>query len=147
VVKRLRRRVLRPDMPPEASSYPGDDDTDAVHFAVFADDRLAGCASLYREPLPGDDRADAWRLRGMATAPETRGCGYGGALLEACISHVRERGGGVVWCNAREPAVGFYERYGLRIVSERFEIAGIGPHYRMLTAVEPTPKPERPVSP
>lgn len=86
-----------------------------------------GIASLYREARLGD----GWRLRGMATEPDVRGAGFGTALLAACMEHVAASGGGELWCNARVPAVGFYQRAGFEVVSEAFDIAGIGPHVVM----------------
>jgi hypothetical protein len=40
-----------------------------------------------------------------------------------------------VWCNARTPAVGLYERAGFAIESGEFEIEGIGPHFVMARRV------------
>jgi hypothetical protein len=40
-----------------------------------------------------------------------------------------------VWCNARSPARGFYEREGFTIEGDTFEIAGIGPHFLMARAL------------
>jgi hypothetical protein len=36
-----------------------------------------------------------------------------------------------VWCNARTPAVGFYEKLGFSTIGEEFELPPIGPHYLM----------------
>ncbi len=94
-----------------------------------------GIASLYREPRP--EQADGWRLRGMATVPEVRGQGFGIALLAACVDHVAVSGGGELWCNARRAAVGFYRRAGFDVVSDEFDIPGIGPHVVMTTTVPP----------
>ena len=96
---------------------------------------MVGIASLYREPGPGG--AHGWRLRGMATAPEVRGQGFGMALLVACVDHVAAGGGGELWCNARGPAVGFYRRAGFDVVGDEFDIPGIGPHVVMTRTVPP----------
>ena len=40
----------------------------------------------------------------------------------------------MVWCNARTPARGFYERYGFVAEGEEFELPDIGPHFRMSLA-------------
>ena len=70
-------------------------------------------------------------MRGMATEPEARRRGAGSAVLTALIDHARENGATLVWCNARIGARTLYERAGFAVVSEQFEIDGIGPHYRM----------------
>jgi predicted GNAT family N-acyltransferase len=37
-----------------------------------------------------------------------------------------------VWCNARTPARGFYERAGFAAVGEEFALPDIGPHFLMV---------------
>ena len=126
-VRPLRMEVLRPGLPPETAVYPGDDDPTTVHLAAEAGGAIVGVASLYEEAR-ADGPWPAWRLRGMATAPARRGTGVGAAVLQACIAHVSGHGGGELWCNARVPASGFYARYGFEVVSDEFEVEGIGPH-------------------
>jgi GNAT superfamily N-acetyltransferase len=125
----MRLQVLRPEEPPEAAIYPGDDAPTTRHFGAFAasDGRLVGIASLYAEPRLGGP-TPGWRLRGMATDPSLRRQGVGNALLVACIDHVLAQGGGELWANARLPAVEFYTRAGFEVVSPEFDIPGIGPH-------------------
>ncbi len=136
-VRPLRHSVLRPGQSWEDTAYPGDDDPATVHLGAFEDGRLVGIASLYREDRPGAAR-EGWRLRAMATAPDVRGRGAGRALLTACVTHVAANGGGELWCNARTPAVGFYASAGFAVLSEEFDIAGIGPHVVMSLDVPPS---------
>ena len=128
-VRPLRHRVLRPGQAFEETVYPGDDA--GVHLGAFAGDDLVGIASLYREDRSGGP-AGGWRLRGMATDASVRGGGFGAALLAACLDHVAEAGGSELWCNARMVAVGFYRRAGFEVISEEFDVAGIGPHVVMV---------------
>lgn len=130
----LRHRVLRPHQAPEDQALPGDDAPGAATFAVRDDDgHLVGSASITPEPHPGDGRPGDFRLRGMATDPDRgRGIGAGALALAACVDHARAHGGARVWCNARTPARGFYERAGFAVEGGEFEIAGIGPHFRMV---------------
>lgn len=131
----LRADILRPGQPPESLVYPGDDAPDSFHAGAFLGGVLVGIASVYPEPLPIDlpDLApnSAFRLRGMATRPELQGQGLGRAVLEGCLTHVRDAGAEVLWCNARTGALGFYRRLGFETVGDKFEIEGIGPHYVM----------------
>lgn len=157
----LRQVVLRPQQTAEELVYPGDDEPRTVHFGAFVDDRLVGIASIYVEAMPGEINPGAgpsvrvdsgpiegpditppspdtdWRLRGMATLPEVRGTGLGGALLESCIDHVRVNGGTRFWCHARGTAAGFYLRYSFVVEGEEYELPGIGPHYMMSRTIEP----------
>lgn len=131
-IRPLRQQVLRPGRPAAESVYPGDERPTTVHLGAYAAGRLVGIASLYREHRDGGDRdTPGWRLRGMASAPDARGRGIGQALLAASVDHVAGAGGGELWCNARTPAAPFYERAGFEVVSDRFEIPGIGPHVVM----------------
>ena len=134
-VRPLRRRVLRPHQAESELVFAGDDAPDTLHAAVREGGEIVGIATITREPMPGSDRKDAWRVRGMATAPEARGKRHGDALLRACLQHARSHGGGLVWCNARTPAAGFYTRHGFEVRGEEFELPHIGPHYLMWRAV------------
>ena len=128
-VRPLRQAILRPGRSWEETAFPGDDDPATVHLGAFEGDRLIGIASLYEEARPGT--AGGWRLRGMATDEDARGRGAGRALLAACVAHVAAGGGGELWCNARTPAVPFYAAAGFEVLSDEFDVPGIGPHVVM----------------
>lgn len=126
----LRLRVLRPGQPPSSVDHNYDHLADAVHVAAIdASDDVVACATLYPEETP--DGRPAWRLRAMASAPEVRGKGYGASVLRFGMQLARDRGGELLWCNARSGAVWFYERLGFVKMSEEFEIPPIGPHFVM----------------
>lgn len=129
----LRQRVLRPGMPAEDSHYPRDQDRSSGHFAAYVEHRVVGVASVFAEAEangPG-----VWRLRGMAVDPDNQGGGVGRALLERVRDFVRRSGGGLLWCNARVSAEGFYVAAGFVSVGQPWEEPGIGPHIRMHDAV------------
>jgi ribosomal protein S18 acetylase RimI-like enzyme len=130
-VRPLRRQVLRPGQPDAALVYAGDEDPETLHAAIVLDTVIVGVASVMRDPHPRDPQAGDWRIRGMASAPTLRDCGVGSALLRACDVHARERGATRLWCNARVRARTLYERGGLVVEGERFEIATLGTHYLM----------------
>lgn len=141
----LRRRVLRDGRADAEVVFAGDDDATTLHFGAFEEyaGLPAAIASLYLAPLTDQSQAcgigtdQQYQFRGMASAPEARGKGFADAVMRAMIGHVRSQrvggGGGplLLWCNARMAAVGFYERFGMRVVGPRFEIAGVGPHVVM----------------
>jgi predicted GNAT family N-acyltransferase len=131
-VRPLRHSVLRPGQAFGETLYPGDDA--ALHLGAFDGDRLVGIASLYQEDRVGG-RAGGWRLRGMATDAGVRGAGYGATLLAGCVEAVAQAGGTELWCNARIAAVGFYRRAGFEVVSEEFDVPGIGAHVVMTLPV------------
>lgn len=144
-VRPLRVAVLRPSMSPHASAYPGDDELATGHFAALVGERVAGVASVLSEDPP--DRSGrqepfpvgvGWRLRGMAVEPGHRDQGIGARLLTRCVAHVLDQRGRVLWCNAREAAIGFYEANGWRVVSDSFDLAPSGPH-RLMRLDLPSP--------
>jgi predicted GNAT family N-acyltransferase len=133
----LRHAVLRPGQSFEQTVYSRDDHPETLHLGVFDGDRLVAIASLYREARPHRAGRSSWRMRGMATDPAARSRGAGTAVLDAAVAHVAARGGGELWCNARIPALGFYQRSGFEVDGEEFEIDGIGPHVVMTRTIDP----------
>ena len=127
----LRQAVLRPGRPVAAAQFPGDDDSITKHFGAFGGGSLLGIASLFRAEMPEQPGVPALQLRGMATAPEVRGAGFGRALILTCKVFARENGAPLLWCNARTGAVGFYRKLGFEIVGAEFNIPDVGPHFRM----------------
>jgi GNAT superfamily N-acetyltransferase len=132
-VRPLRQLVLRPGRSPGDVAYHAD--SVATHFAAydFADE-VVGVATVFPQPYPLTGEA-GWRLRGMAVAEHARGSGCGARLLIAVLDHVTAEGGAMLWCNARVSALGFYQRYGLSVDSEVFQVPGGGPHHRMRRAL------------
>jgi phosphoribosylformimino-5-aminoimidazole carboxamide ribotide isomerase len=110
--RELRRTVLRPDHAP-GDALPGDGLADGVHIGVRDDGGtvLATCF-VFPDPCPWLHAQDAWHLRQMATAPSRRGQGIGALVLDGAVDYVRAQGGPLIWCHARETAVGFYARHG-----------------------------------
>ncbi len=139
--RELRRAVLRPQLAP-GQPLPGDDLAGAVHLGTVDDDGTVTCTCfVYPDPCPwrpGDQ--PAWHLRQMATLPERRGTGLGAAVVTAALAFVGQAGARLLWCNARETAVGFYARLGFRGHGEVFTDAGHPiPHLRMWRELPPQP--------
>jgi GNAT superfamily N-acetyltransferase len=113
--------VLRPHFDP-TEPLPGDDRADVVHFgATTADGELLSTCLIFPEPCPWHaDDGTAWQLRSMATAPAARGRGLAALVLAEVIDYVAGRGGGLLWCNARDVAVPLYERAGFAGDGDRF---------------------------
>jgi ribosomal protein S18 acetylase RimI-like enzyme len=120
----LRREILRPHETLEQLA--AHEPADAFAVGAFEAGELVAVGFVAPDGEPG-----AWRIRGMATVPAARGRGAGTAVLDALIAHATTQGASRIWCNARLPAQSLYERAGLRVVSERFELPAIGPHYVM----------------
>ncbi|MCD9141868.1 GNAT family N-acetyltransferase [Streptomyces albireticuli] len=128
----LRHAVLRPGRPAASAAFAEDAAPGTFHVAAYdADDTegkaIRACVTFLPEPLPGTGE-DAYRFRGMASDPAVRGLGYGTAVLRAGLAEAAARGAGLVWCNGRTSARGFYEHHGFTARGEEFTVEGIGPH-------------------
>lgn len=126
----LRHEILRKGLPREAAIFEGDEDQSSLHWGAFSDDRLVGCVTLHASRW---DNEPAWQLRGMAVANDRQKAGVGRALLGAIDEYVAQvKSPSVLWCNARVPAAGFYQKHGWKVASDVFEIPTAGPHVRMV---------------
>ncbi|HWX97667.1 MAG TPA: GNAT family N-acetyltransferase [Solirubrobacteraceae bacterium] len=120
----LRHAILRPHE--TLDSLAAHEPADAFAVGVVDGETLIAVGFVAPDGEPG-----AWRVRGMATEANARGKGAGSAVLDALVRHAVASGASRLWCNARTPARSLYERAGFRVVSEEFEIPGIGPHFVM----------------
>jgi GNAT superfamily N-acetyltransferase len=120
----LRQSVLRPNL--ALAELARHEPPGAFAAGGFIQRELVAVGLIGREGPPG-----SWRLRGMATAPGKRGCGAGTGVLELLLNHAVAQGATRIWCNARTPARTFYERAGLSVISQEFELEEIGAHIVM----------------
>jgi predicted GNAT family N-acyltransferase len=118
----VRAAILRPGRPIDDARFDGDDV--GAHWALLDGDDVVAVLSLMPHGHPAHPHHRT-QLRGMAAARP--GAGAGAALLTA----VQRSEARPMWCNARLLAVPFYQRLGWVIVSDAFDIVGIGPHHRM----------------
>ncbi len=107
----IRKAVLWPDYPIEASQVDGDDA--AQHFGGLKEDHLICVASLF----PSETEI---RLRKFATLRDHQGKGAGSAMMSHLLSHARQQGFARFWFDARESAIPFYSRFGFETESARF---------------------------
>jgi GNAT superfamily N-acetyltransferase len=138
----LRWAVLRTGLPRETAVYPEDARPDTFHIAAYDETgAVLGCATFFPDPPPDHvgwyphpgEAATAYRFRGMGSAPEVRGQGFGGAALTAGLRECAARGATLVWCHGRTSATDFYRHMGFERVGEEFEIQPSGPHYDFTT--------------
>lgn len=127
----LRLKVLRPGGSEEDVHFANDRLPTAFHLGVQIGDHRIAVGSFYPEAHPQLTGWKQFRLRGMATHPDFQGQGAGGKLLRFALEHMKAQHADVLWCNARVKAMTFYERAGLVLHGELFDIPGIGGHYVM----------------
>jgi ribosomal-protein-alanine N-acetyltransferase len=125
----VRWDVLRPRRPIHAAQFPGDDAPETIHVGAFANGQNICCATATRAPWQNNP---AWQLRGMGVVADWQKKGVGQrvlAELENLVRHAADLR--LIWCNAREEAVKFYEKQGWQVASESFYIEDVGPHFKM----------------
>ena len=123
----LRWKVLRIGLPLETAHYHGIDEDPRTKFVVaHLGGKMVGCATLQTDPRDGA----IYRIRGMAVDENVRNRGIGTKIVNLLQEFAATHKTGI-WCNARIRAVPMYERCGFVIVSDVFEIEGIGPHHDM----------------
>lgn len=131
----IRSQVLRPGQAISACIYPHDNDEESFHLGAYFDGKLVSIVSFYLENHPNFKEEGQYRFRGMATLPNYRGKGLARAMLSEAFKKIKLIKSPLVWCNARILAVNLYEKLGMEIASEQFDIPGIGPHYLMIKKI------------
>jgi predicted GNAT family N-acyltransferase len=112
--------------------WPGDEAETTFHLAAHHSEAdIIGIASFYTNGHTSVNAIHPMQLRGMATHPAVRGEGAGKEIIRYALRWLSSKGVDVVWCNAREVAVSFYEALGFIKIGDSFEIPGIGTHWVM----------------
>ena len=128
----VRQQVLRPGRPLTECIFEGDSSEKTFHLGLFMDGNLIGVASFMQNSNPLFNEKGQYQLRGMAVLPEYKGQGFGASLLiegEEKLKKLVEKP--FLWFNARDAAIGFYEKFGYKTKGEKFDIPGVCLHIVM----------------
>ncbi len=108
--------------------YKGDFLLTTKHFGVFDADELVGIVTVMEANNP-NLKGDAVQLRGMAVLKEYQYKGLGKLL----VNHIEKvyKHKDLLWCNARDYAVGFYNSLGFTTFGKKFYIKNVCYHYVM----------------
>lgn len=128
--------MLRPHGTLEDCIFRGDTDEMTFHLGAFVDKKLVSVASFYFENSPKFQDQYQYRLRGMATLPEYQGQGLSSALLKTAFPVIKQNQCTLLWCNAREKAIGYYEKVGFVPHGELFSVPQIGKHILMSIKID-----------
>lgn len=127
----VRQPVLRAGMPLESCIFDGDDLNTTEHFGIFEAETLMGIISLFENNTAAFDMPNQFQIRGMAVLAQFQKRGLGEELIRYIENRVHQKNGKLIWFNARETAVGFYQKLGYAITGKAFEIPTAGTHYIM----------------
>ncbi|MDP3468815.1 MAG: GNAT family N-acetyltransferase [Daejeonella sp.] len=131
----IRSSVLREGMVPELCRFDGDDDEDTFHLGYYKDDELICIGSFHKQAKEAYEGV-GYQLRGMATLFDYHRKGIGNQLLNFAIVYLKGKKVNYIWCNARINACRFYLGIGFEIISDEFEIEGVGPHRLMYLKIQ-----------
>jgi GNAT superfamily N-acetyltransferase len=127
----VRSAVLRQGKPIETCFFLGDDAVGTTHFGLFIENNIIGVASVFKSNNENFDNKTQLQLRGMAILKEHQNMGFGKLLIEDIFSFIESTQVELLWFNARETAVSFYEKLGCFKKGNSFEIPEIGLHFLM----------------
>ena len=132
----IRNEVLREGrLTLDQCRFPNDDAEGTFHLGYFDDDQLVCIASFHPQNYK-EYTGKAYQLRGMATLDSHRGKGIGNQLVNFAVVYMRGQKVNYVWCNARNKATRFYQNLGFEIISNEFEVPGIGPHHVLYLKIQ-----------
>lgn len=128
--------MLRPSGTLEDCMFESDQDEQTFHLGAFVDKKLVSVASFYFERNGHFSDEYQYRLRGMATLSEYQGRGLSSALLRTAFPVIKQNQCTLLWCNAREKAMGFYLKVGFKPTGDFFSLPNIGSHILMSIKIE-----------
>ncbi len=127
-IQQLRNEVLWPHKTFENCILETDRLSTTFHFGIQIEGLTVATVTLQHEKSHRLQQAKQYRLRAMAVREGYRGQGFGDAIVEAGLNHLRDLGVEVVWCDARVAALNFYRRLHFNELEEEYEIPIIGMH-------------------
>jgi len=116
----------------EAYIYQYQDDFNQTtqHFGAFISDELVGIVSLMQSDNPLF-KEKQMQLRGMAVATNQHGKAIGAKLVLHVKKICEQQEFDVLWCNAREKVIKFYQKQDFKTIGRSFYIKHVGVHYIM----------------
>ncbi|MDW5291037.1 GNAT family N-acetyltransferase [Formosa sp. PL04] len=131
----VRQPVLRPGRPIKDCEFVNDTHPTTFHLGLYFKSDLVGVVTFMKTLNETFVSENQYQLRGMAILSEHQGLQYGNILIQVGESIVEKQQDSLIWLNAREIAVKFYERNGYKISGNAFNIPKVGTHYMMYKTI------------
>ncbi|PIE48198.1 MAG: GNAT family N-acetyltransferase [Flavobacteriales bacterium] len=127
----LRIKILRNGQA-ERYTFEQDNNATTFHLGAFSHDTCVGIATFFKDNHPYfQGQQNAYQLRGMAVDDAFQSQGIGRQLITCALAELTKRNSSLLWCNARQHAIGFYRNMGFQTIGEEFIVPHIGPHIVM----------------
>ena len=120
----LRDEILRKPLGLYFDPEELDREKDDILIGAFEEDKLIGCCLITRA------EGGTCRLRQMAVSSILQKKGIGASLMTFAENVARDKGYETLMMHARTSAVGFYEKFGYKVLGDEFYEVTI-PHYTM----------------
>lgn len=133
----VRHPVLREGKPMESCHFEGDNLQSTIHLGLYINCALIGVVSLFKNKNEAFEEKTQFQIRGMAVLKHHQKRGYGEKLLHEAEEIAEKYNCNLLWFNARETAIPFYEKAGYSIHGKPFEIGDIGTHFVMYKKMNP----------
>lgn len=108
-----------------------DDLESTFHVGAYKNEELVSIGTFLLQKNEKFKEQKQYRLRAMATSPSVRGENFGKKIIEFAINELQKRNVELLWCDAREIALGFYEKMGFKTVGDFYNVPLIGKHKLM----------------
>ena len=118
----LRYSILRQPLGLGFSTEELEKEKDDILIAAFDDDEMLGCCML----VPID--VNTLRVRQMAVNNNLQGKGIGASIMAFAETLARDKGYRNLIMHARNTAIGFYEKFGYKVVSGEFQEVNLAHH-------------------
>jgi len=124
----LRFQILRQPLGLTFTQEELDVEKDDILIAAFDEEEILGCCMLCKV----DEHR--LRLRQMAVLPDSQMKGVGATIISFAENIAKDRGFQYIIMHARDTAIGFYQKFGYRIVGDAFTEVNL-PHHIMEKAL------------
>ena len=125
---KLRMQILRQPLGLTFTKDELEKEKDNILIAAFDEDEMLGCCMLTQV----DNKT--LQLRQMAVNNNLQGKGIGASIMSFAENISRDRGYKKLLMHARDTAIGFYEKFGYKVVGNQFTEVNI-PHHVMEKAL------------
>jgi len=127
----VRNLVLRKGKPIESCYFVDDKKETTKHFGLVLNKKVIGVVSFFEQKNVVFKEKKQFQIRGMTVLEEFQNHGYGKLLIEKGEDYCLSLQANLIWFNARENAVPFYEKLNYIVIAQPFEIKDVGIHYIM----------------
>lgn len=131
----IRHRVLKMGQPKEVCFFEGDLDEGTKHFGAFINGELVGVVTMMLKKTNNFKVHPVYRLTGLSVLAEQQDHHIGKKLVHFAEENISRKGSVMIWCFARDYAVGFYKKNGYKLNVQQVVIPHIGSHRIMFKFV------------